>query len=52
MTKDRNETNNLYPTEPERSEQMKAQLIQLVEQGYSVEGKRGQNDVKVIAIKP
>jgi arylsulfatase A-like enzyme len=51
MDEDRNETTNLYPTEPERVEQMKATLVRLVEQGYSVEGKQGQNDVEVQAIK-
>jgi hypothetical protein len=30
---------------------MKATLVRLVEQGYSVEGKQGQNDVEVQAIK-
>jgi arylsulfatase A-like enzyme len=48
---DRSETGNLYPSHPEKSKEMKDTLFRLVEQGCSVEGKQGENDVEVQVIK-
>ena len=47
MKTDRGETTNLYNEKPEIVAQLKKQLEQAVNNGYSVEGKEGSNDVPV-----
>ncbi|MBU2877914.1 sulfatase family protein [Aliiglaciecola lipolytica] len=47
MKTDRAETTNLYKQKPEIVAQLKKQLEQAVNNGYSVEGKTGRNDVPV-----
>ncbi|WP_158965990.1 arylsulfatase [Paraglaciecola sp. L3A3] len=51
MKTDRAETNNLYNEKPEIVAQLKKQLEQVVNNGYSVEGKTGSNDVAVTIYK-
>ena len=47
MKTDRAETTNLYNQKPEIVAQLKKQLEQAVNNGYSVDGKTGSNDVAV-----
>jgi arylsulfatase A-like enzyme len=51
MKTDRAETTNLYNEKPEIVAQLKKQLEQAVNNGYSVEGKTGSNDVTVTIYK-
>ena len=51
MKTDRAETTNLYNEKPEIVAQLKKQLEQAVNNGYSVEGKTGSNDVAVTIYK-
>ncbi|WP_342804740.1 arylsulfatase [Alteromonas sp. M12] len=51
MKTDRAETTNLYKQKPEIVAQLKQQLEQVVNNGYSVDGKTGSNDVPVTIYK-
>ena len=51
MKTDRAETTNLYNDKPEIVAQLKKKLEQVVNNGYSVEGKTGSNDVAVTIYK-